>query len=60
MDRLLTIPQVCEALGLGRTTVYGLLDQGRLDRVEISNCRRALISKSSVERLVNASKKGVQ
>jgi excisionase family DNA binding protein len=33
MDRLLTVPQVCERLNHGRTRVYQLLASGRLPSV---------------------------
>jgi excisionase family DNA binding protein len=37
---LLTIPEVCEALGLGRSTVYELLNAGELESVHIRRTRR--------------------
>lgn len=38
--RLLRVPEVAEALGLGRTTVYSLIKSGALRSVRVAGCRR--------------------
>jgi excisionase family DNA binding protein len=37
---LFTIPDVQKKLKLGRSTVYGLLDSGKLRSIKLGNCRR--------------------
>lgn len=45
-----TIAEACQATGLGRTKLYELIDQGRLERRKIG--RRTLITGDSLERLI--------
>ncbi len=51
MDALLvSIPDAGKALGLGRSKVYNLIDEGRLETVHIG--RRRLVRVESVKALV--------
>lgn len=45
-----TIPDVCGQLSVGRSTVYGLIDEGTLRRVKIG--ARALIPQVDVDAFV--------
>lgn len=47
-----TIPNVCEQLNVGRSTVYGLIDAGTLRRVKIG--ARSLIPQVDVDAFVAA------
>lgn len=42
--RLLTVNEVCQALGLCRTTVYELLNQGAIAYVKVGERRRIPVS----------------
>lgn len=46
---LVTIPDAANALGLGRSKTYSLIDQGQLETVRIG--RRRLVLVSSIHRL---------
>ncbi len=46
-----TIKNTCEATGLGRTTVYHLINSGKLKTVKIG--RRTLVSADSIRALVS-------
>jgi excisionase family DNA binding protein len=46
--RILSIPEVREALPVSRTSVYNLVDQGELQRVKIGD--RTFITAESVKR----------
>jgi excisionase family DNA binding protein len=48
----LTINSTCDATGLSRTTIYGLINQGRLKTIAIG--RRRLVVYSSIEALMEA------
>ncbi|CAM5741964.1 hypothetical protein MAUB1S_02966 [Mycolicibacterium aubagnense] len=48
--RLLTIPEAQKALGVGRSTIYKLIDQGEFVRVNIGT--RALITATSLDAYV--------
>ena len=50
--RLLTILDVAYVLAVGRTTVYELIEAGRLETVHIGRCVR--IPVEAVDQLVNA------
>jgi excisionase family DNA binding protein len=39
-----------QALGVGRTTIYDLIRQGRLEKIKLG--RRSLVTISSIRRLV--------
>ena len=45
-ERLLDIPAAAQALGVGRTTLYGELDSGRLRSVRVG--RRRLVPSSAI------------
>lgn len=45
-ERLLSIPEAAEALGIGRTLVYDLIASGRLRTVKVG--RRRLVPASSI------------
>lgn len=45
---LLTIPEACRALNIGRTTLYRLIDEGRLQVRKVG--RKSLILRADVER----------
>ena len=46
-----TVNDACKALGLGRTKIYELIAQGRLDTLKID--KRTLIKTASIRALVN-------
>lgn len=48
--KLCTIPNVCGQLSVGRSTVYGLIDDGTLRRVKIG--ARTLIPQADVDAFV--------
>lgn len=48
---LLTIPQAAQLLGLGRTTIYGLIGDGRLEVVHVG--RSARVPLAAVEGFVD-------
>jgi excisionase family DNA binding protein len=33
------VPEFCKAIGLGRTSVYALINDGTLDSIKIGKCR---------------------
>lgn len=47
----ISITGAARALGLGRTSIYTLLDEGRLESVKIG--RRRLIKTASIKRLID-------
>jgi len=49
---LLTVPEVMEALGIGRTFTYSLINRGDLESIKVGRCRR--IPTTSVERFVES------
>lgn len=52
MDPLtLTVRDTAKALGLGRSKIYQLISQGRLEAVKVD--RRTLIKTTSIHALVN-------
>lgn len=55
--KLCTIPNVCEQLSVGRTTVYGLIDDGTFRRVKVGV--RALIPQADVDAFVAGLLNGV-
>lgn len=48
---LVTVPQACKLLACGKTTIFGLLSKGVLERRKIGNATR--ITLCSVHKLVN-------
>lgn len=48
---LLSIPEVAEAMGIGRSSVYMLLDTGALASLKVGKLRR--ISRSELERFIH-------
>ncbi len=46
----LSINETAKALGLGRTSIYGLLRSGRLEAVKLG--RRTLVKVESIRRLI--------
>lgn len=50
LRKLCTIPNVCEQLDVGRTTVYQLINDGTLRRVKIG--ARTLIPQADVDAFV--------
>jgi excisionase family DNA binding protein len=44
--RLLSIPETCDRLGLGRSTIYGLISRGALKTVHVG--RRHLVREDSI------------
>lgn len=49
---LVSVVDTARQLGVGRTTVYGEIDSGRLTRVKIGS--RALITQESIDRYISA------
>ena len=53
MDPLaVSINEAAKALGLGRTSIYGMMGDGRLEWFKLG--RRTLIKTASIRRLVDA------
>jgi excisionase family DNA binding protein len=50
--RLYGLPEVCEATGLGRTTVKQLIYEGELDSIKVG--RRRLIPVESIDKFIMA------
>ena len=50
MNRLLSIHETCQILGVGRTSVYELLRQKKLESCHIG--RRHLVKSESIDRLL--------
>jgi excisionase family DNA binding protein len=46
VERLLSIPEACEAIGIGRSRIYHELDSGRLRSIKVG--RRRLVPASAV------------
>jgi len=51
-----TIPQACELTGLGRSTIYLLIDDGELERIKVRE--RALVTMDSIKRLLAGKRQG--
>lgn len=49
-DRLLSIPEAAEAMSIGRTTLYGLIGQGRIRTVRAG--RRVLVPANAIAEYV--------
>lgn len=49
----ISINEAAKALGLGRTTVYALIREGRLEIVKLG--RRTLVKTESIHRLIEES-----
>jgi hypothetical protein len=47
-----TVQRACELSGLGPTTIWAFLKNGRLEPVRVPGIRRTLIDYSSLERLL--------
>jgi hypothetical protein len=47
-----TVPQACELSGLGATSIWAALKDGRLDAVRVPGVRRTLVGYASLERLL--------
>ena len=45
-----TVRQACQVTGLGKSTIYDLMREGRLERVKVG--RRSLITDRSLRRLI--------
>lgn len=45
-----TVRQACQVTGLGKSTIYELVREGRLERIKVG--RRALITDRSLRRLI--------
>jgi excisionase family DNA binding protein len=53
MEQLaISIKETAKALGLGRTSIYGLIAEGKLEAIKIG--RRTLVRVESIRRLVAA------
>jgi excisionase family DNA binding protein len=48
----LSVTEAAKALGLGRTSIYGMMSDGRLEWFKLG--RRTLIKTASIRRLVDA------
>lgn len=49
---MITVPEAMRVLGVGRTTLYLLIQSGKIERVHIG--RRSLITWASIERFTDA------
>ena len=47
-----TVQRACELSGLGATSIWGFLKDGRLEAVRVPGVRRTLISYASLARLL--------
>ena len=47
-----TVQQACELSGLGQTSIWAFLKNGRLDAVRVPGVRRTLVSYPSLARLL--------
>jgi hypothetical protein len=47
-----TVHRACELSGLGPTSIWAFLKDGRLDAVRVPGVRRTLVSYASLQRLV--------
>jgi hypothetical protein len=47
-----TVPQACQLSGLGATSIWTFLKDGRLDAVRVPGVRRTLVSYASLQRLL--------
>ena len=47
-----TVDRACQLSGLGPTSLWAFLKDGRLDAVRVSGVRRTLVSYASLERLL--------
>ena len=47
-----TVQQACQLSGLGPTTIWAFLKDGRLEAVRVHGVRRTLVSYASLERLL--------
>jgi excisionase family DNA binding protein len=54
----ITVETYTQMFGLGRTTVFRLLSEGKLERVRIG--RRTLITMASAEALIESSARNVE
>lgn len=48
--RAMSVNEAADALGLGRSTVYGLLKSGQLEAIRLG--RRTIVTSSSIDRLL--------
>ena len=51
-ERLLTVAEVAEVLGVGRSKLYELIARGAIQSVKVDRCRR--FRQSDVERFIRA------
>lgn len=51
----ISITGAAKALGLGRTTIYALISEGRLDTIKLG--RRHLIKTASIKKLIDGEQK---
>ncbi len=49
---VISVKNASKALGLGRTSIYALINQGKLETIKIG--RRTLVTVSSIRRLIEA------
>jgi hypothetical protein len=48
-----TVQRACALTGLGPTTIWAFLKDGRLDAVRVAGVRRTLVTHSSLQRLLS-------
>jgi excisionase family DNA binding protein len=51
-ERLLTVAEAADALGIGRSKLYDLMARGAIQAVKVDRCRR--IRRSEVDRFIRA------
>ena len=51
---LRSIKDTCRLLGIGKTFVYRLIDEGKLDKVKIGG--RSLVTDASIRQLIDANR----
>lgn len=50
MPRLLSVPETCRLLGVGRSSLYGMMASGKVHSVKIG--RRRLVPREAVDEFV--------
>lgn len=52
-DDLLTVAEVCDILKISKTSVYDMVNDGRLPSVKLPGVRRFFVKRADLEGLLN-------